>query len=204
MQVGERNIEELSARCPCDTLGVFLASWKPEERHAAVVERVRTELVRRAEVPGRRRARLPDARPSVRRRLSGGEAQRIALAGALSSGLRGTLYVLDEPSVGLHPADTERLIGMLKALRDQGNTVLVVEHDRAIMAEADHVIDLGPGAGEQGGRVVFQGTYDELLRDGRGLTGKCLRGEVQDAGAARAGGRATACRCTCATPARTT
>ena len=143
-----------------------------------MVERVRTELLRRLKF-------LADVglgyltldRPFSS--LSGGEAQRIALAGALSSGLRGTLYVLDEPSVGLHPSDTERLIGMLKALRDQGNTVLVVEHDRAIMAEADHVIDLGPGAGEQGGRVVFQGTYDDLLRDGRGLTGKCLRGEVR-------------------------
>jgi excinuclease ABC subunit A len=177
VRVGERSIEALSA-LSVDGLAAFLASWKPEERHAAVVERVRGELLRRLKF-------LADVglgyltldRPFSS--LSGGEAQRIALAGALSSGLRGTLYVLDEPSVGLHPADTERLIGMLKALRDQGNTVLVVEHDRAIMAEADHVIDLGPGAGEQGGRVVFQGPYDELLRDGRGLTGKCLRGEVK-------------------------
>jgi excinuclease ABC subunit A len=177
VRVGERNIEELTA-FSVEGLGAFLAGWKPEERHAAVVERVRSELQRRLKF-------LADVglgyltldRPFAS--LSGGESQRIALAGALSSGLRGTLYVLDEPSVGLHPCDTERLVGMLKALRDQGNTVLVVEHDRAIMAEADHVIDLGPGAGEQGGRVVFQGSYEELLRDGRGLTGKCLRGEVR-------------------------
>ena len=89
--------------------------------------------------------------------LSGGESQRIALAAALGTGLVGTLFVLDEPSVGLHPRDTDRLIGILKALRDQGNTVVVVEHDPAIVEAADHVIDLGPGAGDQGGRVVYQG-----------------------------------------------
>jgi excinuclease ABC subunit A len=111
--------------------------------------------------------------------LSGGEAQRIALATAVGTGLRGTLYVLDEPSVGLHPRDTERLIGILKALRDQGNTVLVVEHDPALVRAADHVIDLGPGAGEQGGRVVFSGTLKELLDDSRSLTGKYLRGELR-------------------------
>jgi excinuclease ABC subunit A len=111
--------------------------------------------------------------------LSGGEAQRIALATAVGTGLRGTLYVLDEPSVGLHPRDTERLISILKALRDQGNTVLVVEHDPALVRAADHVIDLGPGAGEQGGRVVFAGTVPELLEDSRSLTGKFLRGELR-------------------------
>ena len=89
--------------------------------------------------------------------LSGGESQRIALAAALGTGLVGTLFVLDEPSVGLHPRDTDRLIGILKALRDQGNTVVVVEHDTALVEAADHVIDLGPGAGEQGGKVVYQG-----------------------------------------------
>jgi len=110
--------------------------------------------------------------------LSGGEAQRIALATALGTGLVGTLYALDEPSVGLHPRDTERLIGILETLRDQRNTVLVVEHEKAVLRAADHVIDLGPGAGEQGGRVVFQGSYEELLEDGRSLTGKYLREEI--------------------------
>ncbi len=110
--------------------------------------------------------------------LSGGESQRIALATSLGTGLVGTLYILDEPSVGLHPRDTARLLGILKGLRDQGNTVLVVEHDREIVSQADYVVDLGPGAGEQGGRVVFQGTVPELLEDGRGLTGKFLRGEL--------------------------
>jgi excinuclease ABC subunit A len=111
--------------------------------------------------------------------LSGGESQRIALATSLGAGLVGTLYVLDEPSVGLHPRDTDRLIRILEALRDQGNTVLVVEHDAAIMQAADYVIDLGPGAGEQGGRVVFQGTFPALLEDPRSLTGKYLRGDLR-------------------------
>jgi excinuclease ABC subunit A len=111
--------------------------------------------------------------------LSGGETQRIALATSLGTGLVGTLYVLDEPSVGLHPRDTDRLIDILKALRAQGNTVLVVEHDRALMKAADHVLDLGPGPGDLGGRVVFQGSYPELLRDPRSLTAKYLRGDLQ-------------------------
>jgi excinuclease ABC subunit A len=111
--------------------------------------------------------------------LSGGEAQRISLAASLGTGLVGALYVLDEPSIGLHPRDTGRLVKLLQALRDQGNTILVVEHDRHVMEVADHIVDLGPGAGEQGGRVVFQGSHDELLRDSRSLTGKHLRGELQ-------------------------
>ncbi len=111
--------------------------------------------------------------------LSGGESQRIALAAALGTGLVGTLFVLDEPSVGLHPRDTDRLIGILKALRDQGNTVVVVEHDQAILGAADHVIDLGPGAGDQGGRVVYQGPADALAGEPRSLTAKYLRGDLR-------------------------
>jgi len=110
--------------------------------------------------------------------LSGGEAQRIQLATNLGASLVGTLYVLDEPSIGLHPRDTQRLIRLLQRLRDIGNTVLVVEHDREMILSADHVIDLGPGAGEDGGEVVFQGTPEQLLRCSSSLTGKYLRGEV--------------------------
>jgi excinuclease ABC subunit A len=98
------------------------------------------------------------------RTLSGGEAQRIALASALGARLTGTLYVLDEPSVGLHPRDTHRLIRVLRTLVERGNTVVVVEHDVEIMREADWVIDLGPGAGARGGEVVFAGPYDALVR----------------------------------------
>ena len=111
--------------------------------------------------------------------LSGGEAQRIQLATCLGSRLVGACYVLDEPSIGLHSRDTARLIGILKDLRDLGNTILVVEHDPDVMRAADHILDLGPGAGEHGGRVVFQGTFDELERAGTSLTGKYLRGDLK-------------------------
>jgi excinuclease ABC subunit A len=96
------------------------------------------------------------------RTLSGGEAQRIALANSLGSHLMDTLYVLDEPTIGLHPRDTDRLLALLGALRDRGNSVIVVEHDPAAIAAADHVIELGPGSGEKGGTVVFQGSYAGL------------------------------------------
>ncbi len=110
--------------------------------------------------------------------LSGGEAQRINLATSLGSALVGTLYVLDEPSIGLHSRDNLRLIDILRQLRDQGNTVLVVEHDADMIKVADHVVDLGLGAGEQGGRVVFSGTLDGLMHEPRSLTSKYLRQEL--------------------------
>jgi excinuclease ABC subunit A len=111
--------------------------------------------------------------------LSGGEAQRIQLASALGSRLVGTLYVLDEPSIGLHPRDTHRLIKILKDLRDLGNTILVVEHDADIMRASDRILDLGPGAGENGGRLVAAGTYDELRHNPLSLTGRYLSGELR-------------------------
>jgi excinuclease ABC subunit A len=110
--------------------------------------------------------------------LSGGESQRINLATSLGSALVGTLYVLDEPSIGLHPRDNQRLIAILRQLRDQGNTVLVVEHDADMIKVAEHIIDLGLGAGEQGGRVVFSGPLEALLREPRSLTAKYLRSEL--------------------------
>jgi len=110
--------------------------------------------------------------------LSGGESQRISLASALGSALVGTLYVLDEPSIGLHPRDNRRLIDILCELRDQGNTVLVVEHDAEMIRVADHIVDLGLGAGEQGGRVIYSGALDGLMREPRSLTAKYLRGEL--------------------------
>ncbi len=108
--------------------------------------------------------------------LSGGEAQRIRLATQLGSALVGCIYILDEPSIGLHPRDNGRLIATLKRLRDQGNTVLVVEHDAAMIREADWVIDMGPGAGERGGEVVACGTPEEIERNPRSLTGQYLSG----------------------------
>src|SRR5438034_5744539 len=110
--------------------------------------------------------------------LSGGEAQRINLATSLGSALVGTLYVLDEPSIGLHPRDNLRLIAILRQLRDQGNTVLVVEHDSDMIAVADYIVDLGLGAGEQGGKIVYEGTLDGLMRDPKSLTAKYLREEL--------------------------
>jgi excinuclease ABC subunit A len=111
--------------------------------------------------------------------LSGGESQRIQLATSLGSHLVGALYVLDEPSIGLHPRDTQRLIDILKSLRDLGNTVLVVEHDPDTIQAADHVIDLGPGAGELGGKLLFAGTYNEMLSEHKSLTGRYLNGELR-------------------------
>ena len=110
--------------------------------------------------------------------LSGGESQRINLATSLGSALVDTLYVLDEPSIGLHSRDNERLITILRQLRDQGNTVLVVEHDADMIRVADTVVDMGLGAGEQGGRVVFSGTLQALLQEPRSLTAKYLRDEL--------------------------
>ncbi len=108
--------------------------------------------------------------------LSGGESQRIRLASQIGSGLTGVLYVLDEPSIGLHQRDNDRLIATLKNLRDQGNTVLVVEHDEEAIRAADFVLDIGPGAGVHGGRVVAQGTPEDLARDPASLTGQYLSG----------------------------
>ena len=108
--------------------------------------------------------------------LSGGEEMRIRLATQIGSGLSGVLYVLDEPSIGLHQRDNSKLIATLKKLRELDNTVLVVEHDPDTMRSADYIIDMGPGAGEQGGRVVFSGTPDEIVKDEKSLTGRYLSG----------------------------
>ncbi|HSW38358.1 MAG TPA: excinuclease ABC subunit UvrA, partial [Acidobacteriota bacterium] len=110
--------------------------------------------------------------------LSGGESQRIQLAASLGSALVGTLYVLDEPSIGLHPRDSRKLVGILKHLASLGNTVLVVEHDPEIMRSADHIVDLGPRAGEFGGELVYQGSYDALAENAESLTGRYLGGKL--------------------------
>ncbi|MFC1458431.1 excinuclease ABC subunit UvrA [Microvirga arabica] len=110
--------------------------------------------------------------------LSGGESQRIRLASQIGSGLTGVLYVLDEPSIGLHQRDNERLLGTLKRLRDLGNTVIVVEHDEDAILQADYVFDIGPGAGIHGGQIVAEGTPDEVMNNPKSLTGKYLTGEL--------------------------
>jgi excinuclease ABC subunit A len=177
VRVGDRSIREVSEM----TVGAaraFVQGLPLAGGEAAVADRVVSEIERRLgflEDVGLDYLTLD--RPSTS--LSGGESQRIALAAALGTGLVGTLFVLDEPSVGLHPRDTERLVTILRALREQGNTVVVVEHDPDIIAAAEHVIDLGPGAGDQGGRVVFDGPSRALKKETRSLTAKYLRGDLR-------------------------
>src|SRR5205814_5751299 len=108
---------------------------------------------------------------------SGGEAQRIRLATQIGSGLMGVLYILDEPSIGLHQRDNARLIRTLERLRDLGNTLIVVEHDEETMRSADWIVDMGPGAGEHGGRVVAEGTIDKIKASPESLTGQFLSGK---------------------------
>jgi excinuclease ABC subunit A len=177
VRLGGLSIRDVSAM-PVGAARRFLAGLSLSEPERVVAGRVLHELDRRLEFledVGLDYLSLDRASAS----LSGGESQRIALAAALGTGLVGTLFVLDEPSVGLHPRDTDRLIGILRALRDQGNTVVVVEHDTALVEAADHVIDLGPGAGDQGGRVVYQGETSGLASEPRSLTAKYLRGDLR-------------------------
>ncbi len=111
--------------------------------------------------------------------LSGGEAQRIRLATQIGSGLVGVAYILDEPSIGLHQRDNDKLLGTLKHLRDLGNSVIVVEHDEDTMLEADYIVDIGPGAGEHGGKVVAQGNAKEIMRNKASVTGAYLSGKIR-------------------------
>jgi excinuclease ABC subunit A len=156
----------------------FFDSLKLTELEAAIAEKILEEI--------QQRLRFLDevgldylSLDRLTSTLSGGETQRIQLATSLSSRLVGALYVLDEPSIGLHPRDTHRLIEILKGLRDLGNTLLVVEHDPDTIMAADYVMDLGPGAGEHGGKLIFSGTRDQMLKDPHSLTGRYLRGELK-------------------------
>jgi excinuclease ABC subunit A len=176
VRVGRRTIDEVSALTVREAQQ-FFAELALTEKEAAVADKVLREIRRRL-------AFLGDVGldyltlDRLSSTLSGGESQRINLATSLGSALVGTLYVLDEPSIGLHSRDNQRLIDILQQLRDQGNTVLVVEHDEDMIRVADHVVDIGLGAGEQGGRVVFSGTFDGLLQEQRSLTAKYLRDEL--------------------------
>jgi excinuclease ABC subunit A len=155
----------------------FFASLELSPREAAIAEKVLREIRRRLTF-------LDDVGldyltlDRLSSTLSGGEAQRISLATALGSALVGTLYVLDEPSIGLHPRDNLRLIAILRQLRDQGNTVVVVEHDADMIRVADEVVDMGLGAGESGGRVIYAGGVEGLLGEPRSLTAKYLRDDL--------------------------
>lgn len=154
-----------------------ITGWKLSPREQAVAGRVVDELLRRLEFL---RAVGLDYLSLERRAgtISGGESQRIRLATQIGSKLRGVLYVLDEPSIGLHPRDNDRLLNTLTRLRDLGNTVLVVEHDEDTIERADYVIDLGPGAGRLGGELVAQGTPEQIAQNPGSLTGQYLSGAV--------------------------
>ncbi|HEX8029700.1 MAG TPA: excinuclease ABC subunit UvrA [Vicinamibacterales bacterium] len=176
VQVGGVTIDKASARTVRDA-EKFFADLQLTDKEAAIAEKVLKEIRRRLGF-------LRDVGldyltlDRLSSTLSGGEAQRINLATSLGSALVGTLYVLDEPSIGLHTRDNQRLIAILRQLRDQGNTVIVVEHDADMSAVADHVVDMGLGAGEHGGRVVYSGTLEGLTHEPRSLTAKYLRGEL--------------------------
>jgi len=176
VQVAGRTIDRVSALTVREAQD-FFGSLALTEKEEAIAEKVLKEIRRRLSF-------LSDVGldyltlDRLSSTLSGGEAQRINLATSLGSALVGTLYVLDEPSIGLHSRDNLRLIAILRQLRDQGNTVLVVEHDADMIKVADHIVDLGLGAGEQGGRVVFSGTLDGLMQEPRSLTSKYLRHEL--------------------------
>ena len=176
VRVADRTIDRVAALTVREGQE-FFATLNLGERDAAVADKVLKEIRRRLQFLGDvgldylTLDRLSST-------LSGGEAQRINLATSLGSALVGTLYVLDEPSIGLHSRDNLRLIDILRQLRDQGNTVLVVEHDADMITVADHIVDLGLGAGEQGGRVVFSGTLEALMQEPRSLTAKYLRQEL--------------------------
>jgi excinuclease ABC subunit A len=177
VRVGDRTLPEVSALSIKDAAAFFEAlELSPEQ--AAIADRILFEIRRRLKFlveVGLDYLTL-DRLAST---LSGGEAQRIQLATNLGSSLVGALYVLDEPSIGLHPRDNDRLIRLLQNLRDIGNTVLVVEHDAEMMRSADHILDIGPAAGELGGRLMYEGDFPGLFGSSQSLTGRYLRGEVE-------------------------
>jgi excinuclease ABC subunit A len=172
--INDRNIADVSA-LPIGECATFLAGLKLKPRDKKIAERVLKEVNERLKF-------LIDVgldylslnRPAAT--LAGGEAQRIRLATQIGSGLVGVLYVLDEPSIGLHQRDNQKLIETLIRLRDLGNTLIVVEHDEETIRTADWIVDIGPGAGEHGGEVVVSGPLKDLLESKRSVTGDYISG----------------------------
>ena len=175
VKINEKTISDL-VTLPLDELSVFFKNIQLNPYEAKIGKRLLTEITNRLQF-------LTDVGLSyltinrTSNTLSGGESQRINLATSLGSSLVGSMYILDEPSIGLHPKDTERLIKVLKDLRNLGNTVIVVEHDEDIMKEADYIIDIGPEAGSFGGDVVAEGNFDDILKS-NSLTAKYLNKEL--------------------------
>lgn len=172
--VGGRNIDALTSMTIAEALA-FLRSWKPNEWEERVGHTAIAQVRHRLEYLEQVGLGYLTLKRQMRT-LSEGEQRRVALTSVLGSSLVDMLYVLDEPSIGLHPRDTERLLESIIALRDRGNTVVAVEHEEAILAASDRIVEIGPEAGQNGGRVVFEGTYDEICRDEKSLTGSYLSG----------------------------
>ena len=173
----ERAIFEVS-NWPLKEAGEFFRGMKLEGQRQAIADKIVKEIVSRLQFLNNVGLDYLSLDRSAET-LSGGEAQRIRLASQIGSGLTGVMYVLDEPSIGLHQRDNDRLLTTLKHLRDLGNSVIVVEHDQEAILSADHVVDMGPGAGEHGGQIVAQGTPDEIRRAAHSLTGQYLAGHRQ-------------------------
>lgn len=177
VKIGEKGISELIL-LPVSDIRDFFKQLKLNEHDTTIAKRLLIEINSRLQF-------LVDVGLSylslnrVANTLSGGESQRINLATSLGSSLVGSLYILDEPSIGLHSRDTERLIGVLKSLKEQGNTVIVVEHDEDVMMAADELVDIGPEAGTLGGNLVFQGNHSQLLKNGNSLTAKYLTDKLR-------------------------
>ncbi len=177
VRIGGRSVTEVT-RMTIARAAAFFSDLRLSPQQASIAEKILAEIQHRLDLLVRVGLDYI-ALDRLSSSLSGGESQRIQLATSLGSTLVGALYVLDEPSIGLHPRDSQRLVEILKSLRSLGNTVLVVEHDPEIMRSADYIVDLGPRAGEHGGEVVFQGTYPSLLQDPKSLTSRYLSGEMK-------------------------
>ena len=177
VKVGDKNINELTDMS-IDKIKAYLNSLKLNNKDKIISEQILKELNKRLQFlmdVGLEYLTLSRSAGT----LSGGEAQRIRLATQIGSGLTGVLYILDEPSIGLHQRDNEKLITTLKKLRDLGNTVIVVEHDEDTMYAADQIIDIGPGPGVHGGNVIAQGTAEEIKQIPESITGQYLSGKMQ-------------------------
>ncbi|HKE40938.1 MAG TPA: excinuclease ABC subunit UvrA [Casimicrobiaceae bacterium] len=177
VKVGGRPIYEVS-NWPLKETGEFFGKLKLEGQRQAIADKIVKEILSRLQFLNNVGLDYLSLDRSAET-LSGGEAQRIRLASQIGSGLTGVMYVLDEPSIGLHQRDNDRLLATLKHLRDLGNSVIVVEHDTEAILSADHVVDMGPGAGEHGGQVVAQGTPDDIRHAPHSLTGQYLAGHRQ-------------------------
>ena len=174
VRVADKNLYEISA-LPLKQALTFFQAVKLSGHKQAIAEKIILEIASRLTFLNNVGLDYLSLERSAET-LSGGEAQRIRLASQIGSGLTGVMYVLDEPSIGLHQRDNDRLLTTLKKLRDMGNSVIVVEHDEEAIRAADHVVDMGPGAGEHGGMIVAQGTADEICENKQSLTGDYLTG----------------------------